>query len=98
MSYLDSKYDYGYDYSEKKDVNNRSCGEYKQKAYNPEITVVCSVDEITFQIVKTSVATKFEILWDGALLNRYPNRKTAEAYFMDFAGITKAKYNKLKLA
>ena len=45
-----------------------------------------------------SVGVKYEILWDGEVLNRYPNLKTAETFFMDFAGITKAKYKKIKNA
>ena len=95
MSYLDSKYDYGYDYSEKRDVCNRSCGEYKQVAYAPEIKVVCKVDDLVLRTVKTSISTKFEILDNGSLINRYPTLRVAETFFVDFAGITKAKYKKL---
>lgn len=72
-------------------------GHYEQKAYNPIITIVCSLDGVTLRTVK-SVDTKYEILFDGILMNRYPTLKIAENFFMDFTGITKAKYKKLALA
>ena len=71
-------------------------GHYEQKPYNPIITVICSVDDVTLRTVK-SVDTKFEILFDGVVMNRYKTLKIAESYFMDFTGISKAKYKKLAL-
>ncbi len=93
--YTDEKYDFGYQSNERE---ARGLGYYEQKAYNPEIKIICKVEELVLRTVTTSVATKFEIVDNGTLLNRYPNLKTAESFFVDFAGITKAKYNKIKLA
>lgn len=80
------------------DFRTTGLGKYDQKAYNPEIKVVCQIDSLLLRTVKTSIATKYEIIDNGFLLNRYPNLKTAESFFIDFAGITKGKYNKLKVA
>ena len=78
------------------EIEVHGSGHYEQKAYNPDITIICVVDTVMLRTVKTSIATKYEILDDGFLLNRYPNEKTAINYFIDFAGITKGKFNKLK--
>ena len=93
--FTDEKYDFGYQ-SEEKEA--RGLGYYEQKPYNPEIKIICKVGELILRTVATSINTKFEIVDDGMVLNRYPNLKTAEMFFIDFAGITKAKYNKIKLA
>ena len=95
MNNMSDKYDYGYQ-SESHEA--RGLGYYEQKPYNPEIKIVCKVEELVLRTVTTSIATKFEIVDHGTLLNRYPNLKTAESFFIDFAGITKAKYKKIKLA
>ena len=95
MNDMSDRYDYGYKSNE---PEAKGLGTYKQVAYNPEIKVLCKIDDLVLRTVKTSIATKFEILTDGVLLNRYPNQKTAEMFFCDFAGITKAKYKKLATA
>lgn len=75
-----------------------SAGHYEQKAYNPTIKLICEVDSLILRTVETSITTKYEILWEGAVFNRYPNMKTAENMFMDLAGITKKKFEKLTKA
>ena len=92
MNNMSDKYDYGYRSDEH---SAKGCGYYEQKAYNPEIKILCVVDALVLRTVKTSVATKFEIVDHGTVMNRYPNQKTAESFFCDFAGISKAKYKKL---
>ena len=72
-------------------------GHYEQKAYNPTITMVCEFGEMALRIVK-AYDTKYEILCDGTLLNRYTTFKIAERYFMDFTGLTPAKYKKIAKA
>ena len=89
----DSKYDYGYNQG----AQARGCGHYEQKAYAPKITVVAKFEGFMLRTVE-SIGVKYEIVFDGEVLNRYPNLKTAETFFIDFAGITKAKYNKIKSA
>ena len=79
------------------EVEAHGCGHYEQKAYNPIIKTVAEAEGFTLRTIE-SVGIKYEIVWDGEVLNRYPNLKTAETFFMDFAGITKAKYNKIKNA
>ena len=77
--------------------NNHSakgCGYYEQRAYNPTIKVVCAINGYTLRTVK-SVDVKYEILEDGELLNRYPSLKVATQFFVDFAGITNAKFKKI---
>ena len=92
--------------------NNRNSAEYDNSrvevvssgkkyvgvAYNPTVTIICNTGEFILQTIATSVKTKYEILWDGDVLNTYPSLKIAETFFMDFAGLTKAKYAKLKTA
>lgn len=72
-------------------------GHYEQKPYNPIIKNICSIDGVTLRTVQ-SIDTKFEILFDGVVMNRYKTLQIAENYFMDFTGITKAKFKKLALA
>lgn len=69
-------------------------GAYVGKAYNPDIKTICKANDFELR----SVGTRYEILWDGEVLNRYPNLKTAETFFIDFADLTRGKYNKLKAA
>lgn len=84
------KYDYGYQQGSKA----RGLGTYVGRAYNPEIKTICKVNGFELRVVDT----RFEILWDGELLNRYPSLKEAEIFFIDFADLTRGKYNKLKAA
>lgn len=79
------------------EIEAHGCGYYEQRAYAPKITTIAEAEGFTLRTIE-SVGTKYEILWDGEVLNRYPNLKTAETFFMDFAGITKAKYKKIKNA
>ena len=76
------------------EIEVHGCGKYEQKAYNPIVKVICSINGVTLRTVK-SVDTKVEILVDGELFNRYPSVKVAETFFIDFAGISKAKYKKI---
>ena len=89
----DNKYDYGYN----EGTQARGCGTYDQKAYNPIIKTVAKINGFELRTIE-SVGVKYEILWDDEVLNRYPSLKTAETFFIDFAGISKAKYNKIKAA
>ena len=77
------------------EVEAHGIGHYEQHAYNPIITTLCEANGFELRTIE-SVGIKYEILWDGEILNRYPNLKTAETFFIDFVGITKGKYNKLK--
>ena len=73
----------------------KGCGFYQQKAYNPIIKVICEFEHLTLRSVESS-KVQYEILWEGEVLNRFATVKVAESYFIDFAGITKGKYNKMK--
>lgn len=99
-------YDYNNAYSEKNTIACRNngteievhgCGYYEQNAYNPIIKTIAEAEGFELRTVE-SVGIKYEILWDGEILNRYPSLKTAEAFFIDFTGMTKSKYNKIKNA
>ena len=79
------------------EATGKTGGAYVGKAYNPTIKTICKANDFELRTVE-SVSVKYEILWDGEVLNRYPNLKTAETFFIDFAGITRGKYNKLKAA
>ena len=97
MNNMNDKYDYGYNYNTQSEKHPHSDGHYNQKAYNPTIKVVCEYEHITLRTVETSKIA-YEILWEGEVLNRYSTLKIAESFFMDFTGMTKAKYNKMKKA
>lgn len=84
------KYDYGY----QEGNGARGLGTYVGKAYSAEIKTICKANDFELRLV----GTRYEILWDGEVLNRYPNLKTAETFFIDFADLTRGKYNKLKAA
>jgi hypothetical protein len=76
------------------EATGKTGGAYVGKAYNPTIKTICKANDFELR----SVGTRYEILWDGEVLNRYPNLKTAETFFIDFADLTRGKYNKLKAA
>ena len=99
-------YDYNNAYTENNTIACRNngteievhgCGHYEQNAYKPTIKTIAESDGFELRTVE-NVGIKYEILWDGEVLNRYPSLKTAEAFFIDFTGMTKAKYNKIKNA
>ena len=94
MNNMMDKFDYGCEQSNNGLRASHSGGYYEQRAYNPTIKVICSVNGVTLRTVK-SIDTKVEILVDGVLFNRYPSVKVAEAFFIDFADISKAKFKKL---
>ena len=94
MNYSDTYIADSHDYADN-DHAACGCGYYEQRAYAPKITTIAEAEGFTLRTIE-SVGTKYEILWDGEVLNRYPSLKTAETFFMDFAGITKAKYKKIK--
>lgn len=94
MNYSDTYVNDSHDYADSEHAA-RGCGYYEQRAYAPKITTIAEAEGFTLRTIK-SVGTKYEILWDGEVLNRYPSLKTAETFFIDFAGITKNKYNKIK--
>lgn len=95
MNNMSDNYDYGY--SEGNGLRAKSCGHYEQKPYNPIITNVCEFGDMLLRIVK-AYDTKYEILCEGELFNRYSTFKIAEQYFMDFTGLTPAKYKKIAKA
>ncbi len=96
MNYSDTYVADNHDYADNTHEAS-GCGYYDQKAYNPIIKTVAKAEGFELRTIE-SVGIKYEILWDGEVLNRYPNLRTAETFFIDFAGITKAKYNKIKNA
>ena len=92
MNNMNDKYDYGY--SEGNGLRAKSCGHYEQKAYNPTVITVCEFGDLMLRIVK-AYDTKYEILWNGELFNRYSTFKIAEKFFIDLTGLTQKKYSKL---
>ena len=79
------------------EVEAHGIGHYEQHAYNPTIKTIAKVEGFTLRSIERE-DVKYEILWDDEILNRYPNLKTAETFFIDFTGLTKSKYNKIKSA
>ena len=77
------------------DINYRTtgAGEYTNKP--PVIDVICVGDEMMLRSVKTSFGTTYEIFCDGELFCRSKDKREAETMFMDFLGISKAKFVKL---
>lgn len=71
-------------------------GEYTNIPYNPTITTIAEANGVGLRSVERSVGTVYEIRFDGEVLVKYPNLKNAEAFFIDCADITKAKYKKIK--
>ena len=79
------------------EIEVHGSGHYEQNAYKPIIKTIAEAEGFELRTVENA-GIKYEILWDGEVLNRYPSLKTAEAFFIDFTGITKSKYNKIKNA
>lgn len=69
-------------------------GTYASKAYTAKVTTICSVNGVTLREV-VDATTKYEIYWDGELIDRYTKRETAINYCADFAGITSRALAKL---
>lgn len=73
-------------------------GAYQQKAYDAEIKILYRFEGIELREVKNNTAVNYELLWDDEVLSRYSTLKMAIKFFIDFAGITKAKLNKFAVA
>ena len=71
-------------------------GEYTNVPYNPTITTIAEANGVELRSVERTVGTVYEIRFDDEVLVKYPNLKNAEAFFIDCADITKAKYKKIK--
>lgn len=71
-------------------------GEYTNIPYNPTITTIAEANGVELRSVERTVGTVYEIRFDDEVLVKYPNLKNAEAFFIDCADITKAKYKKIK--
>lgn len=77
------------------EATGKTGGAYVGKAVETITTTICETEGFSLQKVE-SMGVKYQIIWDGELLNRYPSLKDAEAFFIDFTGMTKAKYAKAK--
>ena len=75
----------------------RGNGEYANVPYNPTITTIAKANGVELRSVERSVGTVYEIRWDDEVLVKYPSLANAEAFFIDCADITKAKYKKIKV-
>lgn len=84
------------DYDNSRQEVHGNGAKYVGIAYNPVESIICSTGEFILRSISTSIKTKYQILWDGEVINDYPTLKIAETFFIDFAGLTKAKYNKMK--
>lgn len=68
-------------------------GAYIGKA--PIINDLYRVDDTLLREVTTSKGTTYELVLDDEVYNRFPSLKEATVWFIDFAGITKAKLKKV---
>ena len=75
-------------------VEVHGSGTYNQRAYAPTITTLCEVKKCLLRKVE-SVCVKYQVVYEGEVFCEYSNLKTAETFFIDFAEITRGKYNKL---
>ncbi len=78
------------------EVEAHGSGSYFGKA--PTVKIICSVNDTTLRAVEKSTSTVYEILCDGEVYNRTANRREAEALYLDFADLTRGKFNKIKVA
>lgn len=82
------------------DENHRATGKtngaYIGKA--PTIHDLYRVDDTLLREVTTSKGTTYELVLDDEVYNRFPSLKEATVWFIDFAGITKAKLPKTACA
>lgn len=69
-------------------------GYYESKPSKTEIVTLYSVNDVEMKQVTDGKVT-YQIYMEGDYINTYTDRKTAEMFFIDFAGITKAKLKKL---
>lgn len=74
-------------------VEAHGVGAYIGKA--PTIETVCEAEGMTLKAVKGATLTRYEVICEGELFSRSNNKAEAEALFMDFARISKAKFKKL---
>ena len=78
------------------EVEAHGFGFYSGKA--PTVKIICSVNGTTLRSVEKSTSTVYEIICDGEVYNRTTNRREAEALYLDFADLTRGKFNKIKNA
>ena len=62
-------------------------GNYVSKAYNARRVAICTLNGVTLYEI-TDTTTRYEIYWDGELVDRYTKRTTAISYTADFAGVS----------
>lgn len=77
-------------------ATGKTNGEYVGKA--PTIHDLYRVDDTLLREVTTSKGTTYELVLDDEVYNRFPSLKEATVWFIDFAGITKAKLPKTACA
>ena len=82
----------GNDYRAKGATN----GSYIGKA--PTVRNLYRVDDTLLREVTTYKGTVYELVLDDEVYNRFPSLKEVTVWFIDFAGITKAKLNKAACA
>lgn len=78
------------------DFRTSGKGEYTNKP--PVIKVLCFVNDVMLRAVEMSTRTVYEIIYDGDIFSRSSNLREIETMYLDFADITRAKYNKIKAA
>lgn len=80
------------------DLDFRTCGSGEYTNKPPVVKVLCFINDVMLRAVEMSTRTVYEIVYDGDIFSRSSNLREIEAMYLDFADITRAKYNKIKAA
>lgn len=76
------------------DFRTPGMGTYTNKP--PVIKVICFANDVMLRAVEMTSRTVYEIICEGDIFSRSSNLREIESMYLDFAGLTRAKYNKIK--
>ena len=70
-------------------------GAYKSNGYTAKKDTMCKTEDAELRKVEDSKGTRYEVLLDDEVYQRFPSLKNAIVYFCDFSGMTKKAVEKL---
>ena len=71
-----------------------SNGEYKSNGYHATVTPLYRYDDMELRSVEHNGVTRYEVLFDNEVYQKFPTLKAATLYFSDFSGLTVGKMEK----
>ena len=71
-----------------------SNGAYHSNGYHATVTPLYRYDDMELRSVEHNGVTRYEVLFDNEVYQKFPTLKAATVYFCDFSGLTVGKMEK----